>query len=229
MAKILIVDDEIEILNLLELYLRNNQHEVEKFDSPEEALKTDLDTVDLAILDIMMPKINGFDLCRKFREAGYTFPVIMLTAKDEDQDKINGLMIGADDYMIKPFNPLEVIARVNAQLRRANINKVDKVSEDRYYEIHGLELFPASHRCLLYGKEVMLTNLEFSILVLLFENQGKVLSSENIFESVWKERYFDNNNTVMVHMQSIRKKLNDTQKKKKFIQTIWGVGYKIES
>lgn len=228
MAKILLVDDEIEILDLLEYYLSNNQYEVSKHANPQDVIEMELDDIDCAILDVMMPNINGFELCKLIREKGYTFPIIMLTAKDEDHDKINGLMIGADDYMTKPFNPLEVIARINAQLRRIQISKGETKQLDAAYEVKGLQLYSKSHKCLLYGKEIALTNIEFSILLLLMKNKGMVMSSEEIFESVWKEKYYDYNNTVMVHIQSIRKKLNDTQKNKKFIQTVWGVGYKIE-
>lgn len=226
MAKVLIVDDEIEILNLLELYLKNQNYEVIKFINPKDVLDN-LKGVDIALLDVMMPNINGFDLCLSIRDKGYQFPIIMLTAKDEDRDKIHGLTIGADDYIVKPFNPLEVVARVSAQLRRVHMTN-EQVDNEVCYEHHGLQLFPAMHRCLLYDKEIALTNIEFSILCLLFKNKGRVISSEEIFEKVWKEKYFENNNTVMVHIQSIRKKLNDTAKNKKFIQTVWGVGYKIE-
>lgn len=226
MAKILIVDDEVEICELLKIYLVNSQHEVIAYHTPKIVLEMDSIDCDLAILDVMMPFMNGFDLCKEMRRRGYTFPIVMLTAKDEDQDKINGLIIGADDYIVKPFNPLEVVARVNAHLRR-NVLTQEKTKED-VYEYNGLQLFIRQHKCILYDQEVPLTSTEFAILHELFKNSGEVMSSEAIFEAVWKEKYFENNNTVIVHIQSIRKKLDDTKKTKKFIQTIWGVGYKIE-
>lgn len=225
MAKILVVDDEVEIGDLLSIYLIDNKHEVEVFRSPKKILEQQNLDYDLAILDIMMPVMNGFELCQEIRDRGYNFPIIMLTAKDEDQDKIKGLMLGADDYIVKPFNPLEVVARINAQLRRSKL-LVQK--EEEMYEYNGLQLFPSQHKCLLLGKELIFTSTEFAILYELFKNQGKVISSEEIFESVWKEKFLDSNNTVIVHVQSIRKKMGDINKKKKFIQTVWGVGYKIE-
>ena len=234
MANIMIVDDEIEILELIEAYLVGDIHTAFKYDNPETALLSALDSIDLAILDVMMPGMNGFTLCRKLRER-HTFPIIMLTAKDEDYDKINGLSLGADDYMVKPFNPLELMARVNAQLRRARIFSLSSSQDNEpggfcpnVLEIRGLRIDAQAHTCRLYGKEVILTPTEFSILLLLCQNKGKVISSERIFESVWGEKYFDGNNTVMVHMQKLRKKLGDTKKRKDYVQTVWGVGYKIE-
>lgn len=227
MSKILVVDDEKEIGDLLEIYLQSNQHDVKVYRNPKEVVELPLLDFDLAIIDIMMPEIDGFTLCKYIRDKGYTFPIIMLTAMDSDQDKIKGLVIGADDYMVKPFNPLEVVARVNAQLRRSNIS--NKQTEEKFYEYNGLTLNVESHECFLYGNEIQLTATEFSILEVLFSRSGKVVSSEDLFELVWKEKYFtSNNNTVIVHIQSIRKKLGDTKKNKKFIKTVWGVGYKIE-
>ena len=223
MANIMIVDDEVEILELIEAYC--DAHTVFKFSNPFDALSfiaSGGSPVDLAILDIMMPGMDGFTLCRKIRER-HTFPIIMLTAKDQDADKINGLSLGADDYMGKPFNPLELLARINAQLRRARI--LSAPSGDTL-EIRGLRVDSQAHTCHLYGKEVALTPTEFSILLLLCQNKGRVISSERIFESVWGEDYYDGNNTVMVHIQKLRKKLGDA--KKNYIQTVWGVGYKIE-
>lgn len=234
MANIMIVDDEVEILELIEAYLVGDVHTVFKYDNPEAALSSPLASIDLAVLDIMMPGMDGLTLCRKIRER-YTFPIIMLTAKDGDYDKINGLSLGADDYMVKPFNPLELLARINAQLRRAQMlssaSEPDHATEEDHpdlFEIRGLRVDVRAHTCHLYGKEVILTPTEFSILLLLCRNKGNVISSEEIFESAWGEKYFDGNNTVMVHMQRLRKKLGDTKKHKDYIQTVWGVGYKIE-
>jgi len=228
MANILIVDDEKEIVDLVALYLQNNGHTVIPFYDPALALESDLRTVDLAILDVMMPNMSGFQFCGELRKMELSFPIIMLTAKDADTDKINGLMLGADDYVVKPFNPLELVARVTAQLRRSK-NYSASTQADNLIDINGLVLNEEAHTCRLYGKDVDLTPTEYAILLLLAKNCGKVISSEVIFESVWGEKYLDSNNTVMVHIQKLRKKLDDTDKKKKFIQTMWGVGYKIES
>ena len=231
MANVMIVDDEVEILELIEAYLIGDVHTVYKYSNSKNALLAPFESIDLAILDILMPEIDGFTLCRKIRER-YTFPIIMLTAKKQDYDKINGLSLGADDYMVKPFNPLELLARVNAQLRRVQMLTALTVENNIVWsdilEIRGLRVDVQAHTCYLYGKEVILTPTEFSILLILCQNKGKVISSERIFKSIWGEKYYDGNNTVMVHMQNLRKKLGDTKKRKDYIQTIWGVGYKIE-
>ncbi|MDL2253733.1 response regulator transcription factor [Ruminococcaceae bacterium OttesenSCG-928-I18] len=229
MAHILVVDDEAEIADLIEVYLQNERHTVTKCTHPQQALELEKGIADLAILDVMMPGMDGFELCRRLRHAGENYPIIMLTAKDAAGDKINGLALGADDYMVKPFDPLELIARVNAQLRRANLFSAKGTGEEEVIELSGLELRPKAHTCTLYGKPVDLTPTEFSILLLLCQNRGRVIGSEEIFEAVWREKYLDSNNTVMVHIQKLRKKLGDTAKRKKYIQTVWGVGYKIEA
>jgi two-component system response regulator VanR len=201
--KILVVDDEKEIADLLEVYLKNDNYTVYKYYSGIEALKCIEETeIDLAILDIMLPDIDGFRICQKIREKFY-FPVIMLTAKIEDGDKIMGLTIGADDYITKPFNPLEVVARVKTQLRRYqkyNNPVQNQPFQKSEYDIRGLIINKDTHKCSLFGKEVSLTPIEFSILWYLCEHQGKVISSEELFENVWKEKYLDNNNTVMAHI-----------------------------
>ncbi len=226
MANIMIVDDEIEILDLIEVYLQNAGHNAIKYNHPAQALENDLSHIDLAVLDVMMPDIDGFSLCRQLRDKGYTFPIIMLTAKDDDKDKINGLVLGADDYMVKPQ---ELVARIGAQLRR--ITKYSAADANGHasgiYDINGLVVNEDAHTCTLYGKKIDLTPIEFGILLLLCKNRGKVMSSETIFETVWGEKYLDSNNTVIVHVQNLRHKLEDTGKRKKFIQTVWGVGYKI--
>ncbi len=230
MANILVVDDEAEIADLVEVYLQMDHHEVLKFNRPEEVLLAELQQVDAAVLDIMMPGIDGLGLCRKLRQAGHTFPIIMLTAKDSGQDIIGGLAFGADDYMVKPFNPLELVARLNAQLRRAQQFSfpAGQNQGQNSLQFNGLLVDVEAHACYLYGKRVVLTPIEFSILLFLLQNQGKVLSSECIFETIWKEKYLESNNTVMTHIQKLRKKLGDTQKNKRYIQTIWGVGYKLD-
>ncbi len=229
--KILVVDDEKEIADLIEVYLKNDGYTVYKYYNGIDALKCiDEIQLDLAILDVMLPDIDGFHLCQKIREKFY-YPVIMLTAKVEDGDKIMGLTLGADDYITKPFNPLEVIARVKTQLRRYmryNNPALRQITEKNEYDIRGLVINKDNHKCFLYEKEIQLTPIEFSILWYLCEHQGKVVPSEELFEAVWKEKYFNNNNTVMAHIGRLREKLNEPAKNPKFIKTIWGVGYEIE-
>ncbi|MDR3208044.1 MAG: response regulator transcription factor [Oscillospiraceae bacterium] len=228
MANILLIDDEPELLDLLEAYLAGI-HTVRKYETPAEALEeAPLEDIDLAVLDVMMPGMDGFEVCRLLREK-YTFPIIMLTARDQDIDKIKGLSLGADDYMVKPFNPMELLARIGAQLRRAGMPSRGGGADRDVLEIRGLRLDTRAHTCHLYGKEIALTPIEFSVLLLLCRNRGEVISSERIFETVWGEIYYEANNTVMVHIQNLRKKLGDTRKRKEYIQTVWGVGYKIEA
>lgn len=228
---ILIVDDEEEIADLVEVYLKNDGYRVYKFYRGMEALKCIESTkIDMAVLDVMLPDIDGFHICQKIREK-YFFPIIMLTAKVEDTDKIMGLTIGADDYITKPFNPLEVVARVKTQLRRyVRYNQYrESISEPEYeHDIRGLSINKNTHKCTLYGKEITLTPIEFSILWYLCEQKGKVVSSEELFEAVWGEKYIDNNNTVMAHIGRLREKLKEPAKHPKFIKTVWGVGYQIE-
>lgn len=229
---ILVVDDEKEIADLLEVYLKNDGYSVHKFYNGTDALKCIENTkLDLALLDVMLPDMDGFYICRKIREK-YYYPIIMLTAKTEDSDKIMGLTIGADDYITKPFNPLEVAARVKTQLRRyINYNNTSPVTtfETAEYDIRGLLINNNSHKCFLFGKELTLTPIEFSILWYLCEHQGTVVPSEELFEAVWKEKYFNNNNnTVMAHIGRLREKMGEPAKKPKFIKTVWGVGYTIE-
>lgn len=230
MAKILVVDDEMEIADLVEVYLTMQQHEVVKFSSAMDVLENKLEDVDAAVMDIMMPEMDGLTLCRKLRQAGHNFPITMLTAKDTDQDIISGLAFGADDYMVKPFNPLELTARINAQLRRVWQFSATGAALPGHTTLlfNGLEVDEKSHTCILYGKQIILTPTEFSILLLLMQNQGKVIGSEEIFETIWGEQYLESNNTVMTHIQKLRKKLGDTEKRKRLIQTVWGVGYKLD-
>ncbi len=228
---ILIVDDEKEIADLVELYLKGEGYQVHKFYNGSEALACIEHTkLDVAILDVMLPDIDGFKICQKIRER-YFYPVIMLTAKVEDTDKIMGLTLGADDYILKPFNPLEVVARVKTQLRRYkkyNQPEGKNRQEITEFDIHGLVINKETHRYTLYGKEIAFTPIEFAILWYLCERKGKVVSSEKLFEAVWQEKYYDNNNTVMAHIGKIREKLKEPTRKPKFIKTVWGVGYKIE-
>ena len=209
---ILVVDDEKEIADLVGLYLRNEGYAVSVYNTGREALKSaEEHDYDLAILDVMLPDVDGFSICRKLREK-YFYPIIMLTAKVEDLDKIMGLTIGADDYITKPFNPLELIARVKTQLRRYkkyNGGASESSASSEEYDINGLYINKETHVCTLYGKPVLLTPREFSILLYLCENKGKVVSSEELFEAVWGEKYIDNNNTVMAHIGRLREKLRE--------------------
>lgn len=229
--KILVVDDEKEIADLVEVYLKNENYDVHTFYAGSEALECVSNTTfDLAVLDVMLPDIDGFSLCQKIREQ-HVFPIIMLTAKVEDMDKITGLTLGADDYMTKPFNPLELVARVKTQLRRYTKYNADAQPESapaHEHDFAGLIINQDSHKCSLFGQALALTPIEFSILWYLCENRGTVVTSEALFEAVWGERYLDNNNTVMAHIARIREKMNEPSRKPRFIKTVWGVWYTIE-
>lgn len=233
MTNILVVDDEKSIADLIEVYLKNEDYIVHKFYNGLDALScVESESLDLAILDVMMPGIDGFSLCQKIREKHF-FPIIMLTAKVEDLDKIMGLTLGADDYITKPFNPIELVARVKTQLRRYlkynnNDEKLNNSEPANEFDFAGLIINRDSHRCSLYGDDLSLTPIEFSILWHLCENKGKVVSSEELFEAVWGLKYLDNNNTVMAHIARLREKMNEPSRKPKFIKTVWGVGYTIE-
>lgn len=229
--KILVVDDEEEIADLLEVYLKSDGYTVYKFYNGTQALRCiEEKEPDLAILDIMLPDIDGIRICRKIRER-YFFPIIMLTAKVEDTDKIMGLTVGADDYITKPFNPLEVVARVKTQLRRYmryNQSVPMQAAEENEYDIRGLRINRDNHKCFLYEEELSLTPIEFSILWYLCEHQGTVIASEELYEAVWGEKYLDQNNTVMTHIGRLREKMNEPARNPRFIKTVWGVGYTIE-
>ena len=215
---------------LVELYLSNEGFAVHKFYTASEALNCiETACLDLAVLDVMLPDTDGFSLCLKIREK-HQYPVIMLTAKVEDIDKIKGLTLGADDYITKPFNPLEMVARVKAQLRRyTRYNSAGPIQEPNEYDFGGLIINKDTHKCSLYGKALVLTPIEFSILWYLCENKGRVVSSEELFEAVWGERYLDNNNTVMAHIGRLREKMKEPPRNPKFVKTVWGVGYQIEN
>lgn len=228
-SKVLIVDDEREIADVVELYLKNENYQVVKCYNGREALEAvEKEKPDLALLDVMLPDIDGFTILQKIREK-YTFPVIMLTAKTEYMDKINGLTLGADDYIAKPFNPLELMARVKAQLRRSTkYNEGNRPQED-IIDFGGLFLNRNTHECIYNERELTLTPIEFDILWILCENRGQVISSEQLFEQVWKEKYYKNsNNTVMVHIRHLREKMSGPTGKSDFIKTVWGVGYCVE-
>lgn len=228
--KILVVDDEVDIADLLEVYLQNENCIVYKCHCAKDAmLCIEKGDIDLAILDVMLPDMNGFSLCQLIREK-YIYPIIMLTAKIEETDKITGLTLGADDYVTKPFRPLEVVARVKAQLRRykkySPATSEDKVKTELSH--NKLRLNTQTHECLLNGDAVSLTPTEFSILRVLLENAGAVVSIEDLFHAVWKDEYYSkNSSTITVHIRHLREKLKDTSDTSQYIKTVWGVGYKI--
>jgi len=229
-ANILIVDDEQAIADLVEVYLKNDNYNVFKFYNGKDALTCiENERLDLAILDVMLPDVDGFSICQQIREK-HNFPVIMLTAKEEEIDKITGLTLGADDYITKPFRPLELIARVKAQLRRfTKYNSSEPNQKEHQIAFSGLVLDMDTHECMLNEKKLSLTPTEFSILWVLCSNRGRVVSSEELFHKVWGDKYFTNsNNTVMVHIRHLREKMHDSAEHPKYIKTVWGVGYKIE-
>lgn len=226
---ILIVDDEKEIRNLIGIYLQNEGYKTFKAENGRQALELlNSYDIDLIILDVMMPDMDGIQTCIRIREER-NLPIIMLSAKSEDMDKILGLTTGADDYVTKPFNPLELIARVKSQLRRYKRFNVQAVVQQGVIELDDLIINSNTHEVKVEGKEVKLTPREFSILELLARNKGIVFSIEKIYESVWEEDFMESDNTVMVHIRKIREKIEQNPRKPRYIKTIWGVGYKIEN
>ena len=231
MIKILIVEDDANIAKLMEATVAIGGYEGIVCGNGAEAFeKIERGGYDLILLDVMLPDADGFQICKKIREK-FWYPVIMLTAKGTDVDKIMGLTIGADDYITKPFNPLEVAARVKTQLRRYRLynHSAAKQGEPaREYDIRGLVINRDSHKCFLFGRELQLTPIEFAILWYLSERQGVVVPSEELFEAVWGEKFLQNNNTVMAHIGRLREKLGEPARNPRFIKTVWGVGYTIE-
>ncbi|MFD3445976.1 response regulator transcription factor [Microbacteriaceae bacterium 4G12] len=226
---ILIIDDEKEIRNLIEIYLKNEGYRVLKAANGIEGLKIlENECVHLIILDIMMPKMDGLEACMKIRET-QSMPIIMLSAKTQDMDKIIGLTTGADDYMTKPFNPLELLARVKSQLRRYIRMQGFSKQDTNEIEIDDLIINVATHEVKVSGQDVKLTPREFTILELLARNRGIVFSAEKIYQSVWNDPFFQSDNTIMVHVRKIREKIEENPRKPKYIKTVWGVGYKIEA
>ncbi|WP_068617338.1 response regulator transcription factor [Paenibacillus tuaregi] len=224
---ILIADDEPEIADLVELHLVKEGYQCIKVSNGQEALQVvQTHSIDLAILDIMMPIMDGYELTRQIREQDY-MPIIFLSAKASDLDKISGLVRGADDYVTKPFNPMELVARVNAQLRRVReFNQQTQASPaSSVVQAGGVVIHPEERTVFLYGKPIELTPKEFDILYLLASYPKKVFTTENIFEQVWGEAYYEGSNTVMVHIRTLRKKLGEDTHKNKLIKTVWGVGY----
>lgn len=226
MYNILVCDDDKDIVEAIDIYLSKEGYNIIKaYDGMEAMEILKKEDIQLLLIDVMMPRLDGIRATLKIREKSI-IPIIILSAKSEDSDKIIGLDVGADDYITKPFNPLELIARVKSAYRR--YTKYNEKNEENIIYINGLEIDQDKHICKLYDKQVELTPMEFDILLYLAQKRGNVVSSEELFEKVWKEKYLENNNTVMVHIRRIREKLNEDTKKPKFIKTVWGVGYKIE-
>ena len=236
--RILVVDDEKEIADLVEIYLVSEKFDVIKCYDGDTAIDAiEHEKIDLAILDIMLPDIDGFTLCKKIREH-HTYPIIMLTAKDAETDKITGLTLGADEYITKPFRPLEMIARVKSQLRRyqkynpahSDTGETSSAASEDNLVCGSLTMNIKAHTCFLGETPLVLTPTEFSILRILLENTGNVVSSEDLFHKIWQDEYYSkSNNTITVHIRHLREKLGDSMDKPRFIKTIWGIGYKIES
>lgn len=227
--KILLIEDEEKLARMVELELRYEGYEVEKAFDGRTGLERALSGEhDLILLDIMLPGMSGMEVLRRLRRESQA-PVIMLTARDTVVDKVSGLDSGADDYITKPFNPLELVARVKAQLRRyTRYNGTEKPPTGDVIDFNGLVINRSTHECTLYDQELNLTPIEFDILWMLCENRGQVISAERLFETVWGEKYLDRNNTVMVHIRRLREKMGEPSRDPRFIKTVWGVGYKID-
>ena len=229
MYNVLVCDDDREIVEAIEIYLSQEGYKVLKAYDGEEALKVlDREKVDLLIIDVMMPKLDGIRATLKIREKK-NMPIIILSAKSEDADKILGLNVGADDYMTKPFNPLELTARVKSQLRRYTQlgSTIDK-SNQAVYAVGGLSIDDEQKEVTVDGEPVRLTPIEYRILLLLVKNQGKVFSIDQIYESIWNEDAIGVDNTVAVHIRHIREKIEINPKEPRYLKVVWGVGYKIE-
>ena len=232
MYNILVVDDDKEIVNAIEIYLsQEGYHIIKAYDGEEALQKLQENEIHLIILDIMMPNKDGIETLQEIRK-DKTIPVIMLSAKSEDYDKISGLNTGADDYVTKPFNPLELIARVKSNIRRyvdfnnANVN--NKSKEEKILKTGSLEMNDETKNVMVDGKEIKLTATEYNILKFLLENKGKVYSIEQIYENVWNEESYGAENIIAVHIRHIREKIEINPKEPKYLKVIWGIGYKVE-
>ena len=227
---ILVVDDDKEIADLIKIYLENDGFQVLTADNGVKCLKTleSRQDIKLIILDIMMPEMDGLSVLTRIRKNN-NIPVILLSAKSEDMDKINGFGMGADDYVTKPFHPLELIARVKSQLKRyVNINLGARQEDNDEIVIKEYRLNKQNHTVYRYDEPVKLTPIEFDIFYLLASNPSKVFSTEEIFEQVWKEKSYEVGNTVMVHIRRLREKIEPATKNPQILKTVWGVGYKVE-
>ena len=230
MYNILVCDDDKEIVEAIDIYLsQEGYHILKAYDGVEALNILEKEKVNLLILDVMMPKLDGIRATLKIRETN-SVPIIILSAKSEDSDKILGLNIGADDYVTKPFQKGELAARVKSQLRRyQRFGAQDPAEKSDEIRLENLYIEKNTHSVKVFGNPVRLTHLEFEILYLLASHPGKVFSTDEIFETVWKEKSFDMSNTVMVHIRRLREKLEGRQRKAQIIKTVWGVGYKIEA
>lgn len=229
MFKILVCDDDKEIVEAIEIYLTQEGYEVLKAYDGEEAIQTlKKEHVDLLIMDVMMPRLDGIRATLKIREEN-SLPIIILFAKSEDADKILGLNIGADDYVTKPFNPLELVARAKSQLRRyTQLGSTVQDEKKEVYEVGGLSINDELKEVTVDGESVRLTPIEYNILLLLVKNQGKVFSIDQIYENIWNEEAIGADNTVAVHIRHIREKIEINPKEPRYLKVVWGVGYKIE-
>lgn len=229
MANILICDDDKEIVDAIEIYLKNEGYKVYKAYDGEEAIRIlKAEDIQLLIMDVMMPKLDGIHATLKIREYS-SIPIIMLSAKMEDTDKILGLNVGADDYVSKPFNPLELIARVKSNLRRyTKLGNMNVPEESNVYRIGGLCMDDDTKEVTVDGEPVRLTLIEYSILLLLVKNPGRVYSIDQIYENIWNEAAIGADNTVAVHIRHIREKIEINPKDPRYLKVVWGVGYKVE-
>ena len=228
-TNILVVDDEKEIADLLEIYLISDGFQVLKAYSAKEGLRIlEEKKIDLVLLDVMMPDMDGIAMCRRIRETN-NIPIIMVSAKTQDIDKIVGLSTGADDYVAKPFNPLELMARVKSQLRRyRELNPSKPHERQEVISLKHLEINKVTHQVVCYGESIKLTPIEYNILLLLVKNAGKVFSIDQIYEKIWNEDAIGADNTVAVHIRHIREKIEINPKEPRYLKVVWGVGYKIE-
>ncbi len=231
--RILVVEDDKDIREGIDIYLRNQGYVVFQAGDGIEGLEIiEKETIHLAIVDIMMPRMDGITMMMKVREKGYDFPVIMLSAKSEEVDKIMGLNMGADDYVTKPFTTMELLARVNSHLRRHSryleaLSKASEPKKDTYHTLGGIEVNEETVEVFVDGSPVKLTPIEFKILLLLIKNPGRVFSADEIYERIWNEKAI-NTDTIMVHIRKIREKIEIDPKNPKYLKVVWGVGYKME-
>lgn len=230
MYNILVCDDDKEIVNAIEIYLSKEGYKIYKAYNGKQALEIiEKQEIHLVILDIMMPKMDGMITANKIRETK-TVPIIMLSAKSEDYDKVAGLNNGADDYITKPFNPIELIARVNSQIRRyTSLGSFKEKEQGTIYQTGDLKINDDTKQVIMEGKEIKLTPTEYNILKFLIQNKGKVYSIEKIYENVWKDEAYSADNIIAVHIRHIREKIEINPKEPKYLKVIWGIGYKIEN
>lgn len=230
MYNILVCDDDKEIVNAIEIYLGKEGYQIFKAYNGEEALNIlEKTEIHLILLDIMMPKVNGIEVAGKVRQ-NKSIPIIMLSAKSEDYDKILGLNTGADDYVTKPFNPMELIARVNSQIRRyTQLGSMQHKEEENTYQTGDLTIDDNTKQVMAEGKEIKLTPTEYNILKFLTKNKGKVFSIEQIYENVWEDEAYGAENIIAVHIRHIREKIEINPREPKYLKVIWGIGYKIEN